>query len=439
MTANPFTVQITKLNVKLRQMERKRQEAADQLAHWNSQISHFENQDRDVDKANAEFRQAERKVASLQTLKVKFSAEAAALVELTKKLEEKAGLGIDPRRWLSAEREVAKRHLNRVQLDLVTQQLKVAKSSQEYEAAQTHLRNLETKISLLRAFDHLGSQAAVAALQGTLERLQSCMDEISLDINRLQPLQDALDASLLEPLKHLREDEAERKLFFHRIARAEHFLRLLDDAILQNDRKEKWQIHKACGEELGDGKPIFVIQRCRESMLRIEVRIQKSQERVSSVIRMATNEVRHIVIDGNNLCYAQGNRKLKNPLAALEALVDHLAAKYKVTLIFDPGIVGVDKTRRTDKDSYIKGRFPKAYEVYICPSKNDADQTALNIAEDDPHTYILSNDNYSEYREQAAVREQRVLRYNIVASMVLIHELGVRIKFECSAPASGTT
>jgi len=435
LSANPFTLEINELNTKLTQLRRDHDEAVNELANWTSRISHYESYD--LDKANTELRQAERNVTALQHLKEKSSADAVALIELAKKLEQDAGLGFDPRRWLSAERDIAKRHLSRVQLELITQQSKVAESSQEYEAAQTHLKKLEAEIVLLRTFDHLESQAAVTALQGTIKRLQSCMDEINSDITRLHPLRDALDDSLREPLKHLSEDEEELRTLMIRIAQAEHFLCLLDDATRRNDRREKWRLHKKCGEELGDGKPSAVIMRCRRSVPGVEARIQKSQERISSIVRMATNEVRHIVIDGSNLCYDQANRKLKVPLAALEVLVEHLAAKYKVTLIFDPGIVGIVKTRRKDKDTYIKEHFPKAAEVHICPSKPDADQTVLGIAEDDPHTYVLSNDKYSEYRGKAAVREKRVLQPNIVASTVFIHELGVRLKFDDAAPAAG--
>lgn len=437
MSANPYTVQIDELSTKLTQLQRDHEDAVNELARWTSQISHYERHD--LDKANAELRQAERNVTTLQHLKEKSSADAAALVELAKRLEEDAGLGFDPRRWLSAEREIAKRHLSRVNLELKTMPLKVVESRQEYEAAQTHLEKLKAEIERMRTFDPLESQAAVVALRGTIERLQSCMDELISEIARLQPLRDALDTSLREPLQHLSEDEEERRKLLTRIDSAEHFQRLLDGATSQNDGREKRNIHLRCAQVLGDSDPAAVIMRCRRSLPGVEARILKSQERISAIVRMAMNEVRHIVIDGNNLCYDQANRKLRDPLAALEALVEHLAAKYKVTLIFDPGIIGIAKTRRKDKVSYIKERFPRAAEVHICPSEPDADPTVLGIAEDDPHTYVLSKDKYPDYRAMAAVREKRVLHPNIVASTVFIHELGVRLKFDDAAPDAGAT
>ncbi|MBP0500701.1 hypothetical protein J8J32_21750, partial [Mycobacterium tuberculosis] len=79
------------------------------------------------------------------------------------------------------------------------------------------------------------------------------------------------------------------------------------------------------------------------------------------------------------------------------------------------------KLELSSKD--IEARFPQAERVHIVASKRTADETVLAAASDDPHTFVLSNDRFVDYPEKMAVKEDRVLRHEIVNQAAYIHEL----------------
>ena len=235
----------------------------------------------------------------------------------------------------------------------------------------------------------------------------------------LRQRSDDLDEVLREPLESVRQQEAERVRHMAKISRAEAF-----DTALTNapNGYEKHQIHARCESELGDSKPGKVLQQSRGALRRVDENIGKLRARIGSLIRFATWDIRHIVIDGNNLCY-EGRNFLK--LAALDALVPILARKYEVTLIFDASI-----RRKLELSSQdVEARFPQAVRVHIVASKRTADETVLAAASDDPHTFVLSNDRFVDYPEKIAVKEERVLRHEIVSQTAYIHDLHIAAKF----------
>lgn len=125
---------------------------------------------------------------------------------------------------------------------------------------------------------------------------------------------------------------------------------------------------------------------------------RKTQEANRRLIGIATRDIRHIVIDGNNLCY-EGKRFLK--LAALEVLVPLLTHRYKVTLIFDASIRS--KLELSSQD--IANLFPQVERVHIVATRRKADETILAIASDDPHSFVLSNDRFADYPEKRASKQ----------------------------------
>lgn len=203
------------------------------------------------------------------------------------------------------------------------------------------------------------------------------------------------------------------------ISHAESFNSMLNNA---KDSKERFQIHEQCNRELGDSKPNNIVRQSRGTQRGLDEKIRKLQTRLDSLIRFATWDIKHIVIDGNNLCY-EGKRFLR--LAVLEALVPILAHKYQITLIFDASIRR--KLGLNSKD--IEAQFPLAQHVHIVASKRAADETVLAAASDDPHTFVLSNDRFVDYPERMAVKEDRILRHEIVGKAAYIHELRIEAKF----------
>lgn len=123
------------------------------------------------------------------------------------------------------------------------------------------------------------------------------------------------------------------------------------------------------------------------------------------------------------LC-SEGGRFLG--LAALESLAPILARKYNVTHIFDANICRMLKLSNKD----IEDRFSAAERVNIVASKGKADETVLAVDDDDPHTFVLSNDRFGDYPDKLAVKEGRVLRHEIVGWAAYIHDLQIEAKFE---------
>ena len=81
-----------------------------------------------------------------------------------------------------------------------------------------------------------------------------------------------------------------------------------------------------------------------------------------------------------------------------------------------------------DKD--IRQHFDQEVKVHIVATRNKADKTILELAENSKVTYVVSNDRYSEFSEKKAVVEERIIRHEIVDGRIFIHDLDVNIKYK---------
>ena len=403
MSTNPFTEDIEAL-------QRERHKSSIELPDWQRKFAWF--QGFNLNQENSNLRHAERMESETQAKLHQAQQAVIGPTSSVKQLEFKAGMGFDPRHWFSSERAIAKRQLVEAQDGLAAHQRRVASAEIEFSKAAELSRKIQGEIARVRTFDPLLAQSAIAALQANLDRIEP-------QLASLRQRSDDLDEVLREPLESVRQQEAERVRHMAKISRAEAF-----DTALTNapNGYEKHQIHARCESELGDSKPGKVLQQSRGALRRVDENIGKLRARIGSLIRFATWDIRHIVIDGNNLCY-EGRNFLK--LAALDALVPILARKYEVTLIFDASI-----RRKLELSSQdVEARFPQAVLVHIVASKRTADETVLAAASDDPHTFVLSNDRFVDYPEKIAVKEERVLRHEIVSQTAYIHDLHIAAKF----------
>lgn len=411
---NPFTTNIEAL-------ERERNTTSDELLDWKTKLAWF--QGFNLDQENFNLRHTERLESETQAKLHQAQQAAIGPAAMVKQLELKSGMGFDPRHWFSSERAVAKRHLVVAQQELVAQQSRIAGMKIEISKAAELRRKIQREIATALTFDPLLAQSAIPALQATLDR-------IAPNLASLCQRRDDLDEVLREPLESLRAQKDELARLNKRIWRAE---------VLENDLKNapnsyaRRQIHEKCERELGDGNPGSVLWRARSALRGVEGTISKLQSRIDSFIRFASWDIRHIVIDGNNLCY-EGNRfeaQCFIKLAALEALVPILALKYEVTLIFDASI----RSMLALSDKNIAAKFPLAARVHIVASKTAADETVLSVAGADPHTFVLSNDQYKDFTDKMAVRDKRKLSHEIVAQVAYIHELRIAARFSIKQDA----
>ncbi|OZI47758.1 hypothetical protein CEK29_03320 [Bordetella genomosp. 5] len=407
MNSNPFIAEIVAL-------ERNYEAARDELGRWKTELSWFTGVD--LECASSELMRAQRMKEESQARLGLMRQDIGDLETSVHRLEAEAGMGIDPRHWFSSQRAVAKRQLASMQQKLAEGQKSAARLETVISQAVEDGRAIQDEIERARIFDPLLAQSAIAALQATLDR-------IAPQLTALRHRSEKLDKTLKEPQLRLYDEDAQRARLLTRIDLAEIFDRKLNKA---SNGYEKRQIHLECGSSLGDESPGAVMQESRKALRRVDANIEKLRARIAELVKIASRDVRNIVIDGSNLCY-EGKELVG--LAPLKAIIPILAEDYTVTLIFDASIRR--KLKLNDKD--IVAAFPEATRVHTVASKRKADELILDVAGEDPSTFILSNDRFAEFPEKSAIKEERVLRHEIVGKMVRIYDLRIAAPIELGA------
>lgn len=198
----------------------------------------------------------------------------------------------------------------------------------------------------------------------------------------------------------------------------------LDNELSRADNSyEKAMVHQTCEERFGTGSPRKVMSEKGAEIRRLDRDIEKLTKRMGNVVQKASRCVRKLILDGNNLCY-EGSFFLG--LDALRAVVPILADTYDVTVVFDASI----RRALNHGDAEVREAFGNTVKVHIVASSVKADETVLDLAGSDETAYIISNDRFGEFGEKPAVRDQRMIRHEIVAGQVLIHDLGVSEAFK---------
>lgn len=403
MTTNPFSQEYDKVLIE-------QKDASAELRRHKEALAWFRAFDFDV--ANTELRSAERAEADVQaSLPIQLQAEAKQK-ELVYGLEEKASLGMDPRYWFSSERAIAKRELAQAKKEQEERGRAIAKLRAQMSTSAERSQSARKAIEKARGFKPLNAEGAIAVLQQTL-------DQIGPRLDNLRRRRDDLDQVIGEPLTQLRKYESQRNSLHATILKAERLDTELSNA---SGPHERAKIHKRAESELGVGRPGQVLRETRGALRSVDDNIGKLRARIDSLIRFATQDIRRIVIDGNNLCY-RGSQFLG--FRVLEAVVPLLAQKYDVTLIFDASI----RRRMEMRSQDIEAHFPQAKLVHVVANRRKADETILAVAEDDEHTFVVSNDKFADFPERMAVKERRVLRHEIVDRVAYIHDLQITAKF----------
>lgn len=67
--------------------------------------------------------------------------------------------------------------------------------------------------------------------------------------------------------------------------------------------------------------------------------------------------------------------------------------------------------------------------THIVASKQLADETILDIASNNKFDYVLSNDRFGEYLDKDVVRNDRLIKHEIVKGKVIIHDLDINCNY----------
>jgi len=113
-------------------------------------------------------------------------------------------------------------------------------------------------------------------------------------------------------------------------------------------------------------------------------------------------------------------------LQPLKMLTTELQQKnYNIIVVFDSTI------RQLLKGDYkeIKKQFPNDIKIHIVATKQKADETILELASNKESNYIISNDRFGDYNDKEVVKNERVIRHEIVNGYVMIHELKIRVQY----------
>lgn len=263
--------------------------------------------------------------------------------------------------------------------------------------------------------EYLAFEAQRGGILGLIASMQPAIDQLEEKLSRITPLKAALDDELRAPLQEIHQYQVQISQLQHDIQQAEHLEWILQNA---SNGRERAQAHSRC-ESLFDGesKPRKVIKARNESLRALERKLKKNENLAMDIVKRHTRVISAIVIDGSNLCYI-GDEFIG--LNALVTVANHLSGKYPVTVIFDGSIR--KKTRLSEKD--IRAAFAPGVTVHVMSREGKADEIVLKEAADD-HAYVVSGDNYDEYRFLPAVAKERVLKPEILKTRIYIPALGL--------------
>jgi hypothetical protein len=181
---------------------------------------------------------------------------------------------------------------------------------------------------------------------------------------------------------------------------------------------EKAMVHKDCGNAFGgESNPSRVKHTKQREIESVCRNLEKVEKRLRQIVQAATREISRLVIDGNNLCYESGTFI---GLKALTALTYAIAENYEVIVVFDASIRKILEIN----DQQIAHGFPVKVRVHVVATKQTADQTILEMASS-TDAYVISNDRFRDFTDKSAVNSQRLIRHEILAGKILVHDLNI--------------
>lgn len=251
------------------------------------------------------------------------------------------------------------------------------------------------------------------------DHLEAQLSSLQKEIERISEEKQRVDALLSPILEQIRDAKSKRSEAIFNRDRARELCESISN---QSNSYERAMLHKQCEAEFGVGSPGKVVASNESEIRRIDRDLEKLTMRAQQIGIKAAREIKKVILDGNNLCYQSGDFI---GLSALKAAVPALAEDYDVVVVFDSSI------RRAIRlgDADIRSEFGEAAQVHIVASKVKADETILDIADQDSTAFIVSNDRFSDFFEKSAVQDRRLIRHEIVSGRVLIHDLGISERY----------
>jgi hypothetical protein len=379
--------------------------ACAQLLTWHSNF----NLNGEIEKLSTSQREFELILKAIDLLKNKRTKEVA----IERELLPNAKLGINPSRWFSSERIQYAKLLKESRIRLA----EIDAQTAENESKSLTISAVNTKrqqtLNKYRTLDTLEQKAKLNSLELRLEPLRS---ELTYLLHKRQ----RIDALIQSPLSEKRSLQQRLEALQEDVKLAETFDQRLTTA---SNSYEKAMVHNECGNTFGgESKPSRVKHNKQREIESVHRNLEKVDARLQQIVLTATRKISRLVIDGNNLCY-EGRNFIG--LEALTALTYAIAKDYEVIVVFDASIrklLGLN-------DQQIAYGFPREVRVHVVASKQAADQTVLEMASDS-NAYVISNDRFRDFTDKPAVNAQRLIRHEILAGKVMVHDLDIAITYD---------
>lgn len=374
---------------------------------------------------------------TVDQMEIDVGAAAAQVAEtrtLVGQLRNAAKRGRDPRYWFSNARTEAKLRLAAREAGLAALELETKDAKRRLDVARAALAAAEAEDSRHRRFDAELAAAETARLGKEVALLEMKREELA---GRKAEVDRRIEAPLLE----LQKLVADRHRLQGELQTAKRTITRLTDDIERAEgidkdisraanSYEKKILHDKCQSKFGNGSPRSVIRTKRSERTQAERAVQSKQVQLDSVERnilktearlehtdkWASRVIRSLVLDGSNLCF-EGQQFIG--LVALASLTKRLTASYEVTVVFDASI----RRRLGIGDSDLHQALPEV-KVHVVAAGQKADETILDAARD-PVVYVVSNDRFADFGDKSAVRDDRIIRHEIINGRVLVHNLDI--------------
>lgn len=347
-------------------------------------------------------------------------------------LRNSLGSAFNPLNWFSASHKAEKKEL-RSWVESEKASRDSLKSLQvSIRGTEDAIKNIQAKIERYDQFEQ-----TLCRLTGVLKEQERSLHSLTSDLTSAEQIRSKANSAVdvltekyrevsvaLEPMTgqinqcYADIDGAKKKL-----DQAAKFEMELSSADSPRERK---MIHTRCERQLGDGSPSKVRAHQNAVIEGLQRSLEKLHNRAQRVGYVASLNIKHVVIDGNNL---MNEGELFIGLAAIDSLVSALSEFYRIDIFFDPGATRVLQMSR----AALLQHFPKTVGVHI--TAGEADETLLNTSKSE-ESVVLSRDGYAEFPDKPVVSENRVFKPQLVGGKLFINELDLEISYYSDAASA---
>lgn len=323
------------------------------------------------------------------------------------------------RRYFSGEQKQLRMEGRNLRGQISTTQERITIGKAKLARVHETIISARARLSDHEAFDVGEARRQLAEAESEAQELTRVEASLAGEIQRME-------AHVGAHLSEYRRLTAELAAVNADIHVANRFEERLRDA---GDGAQRARVHQECEAKFGTGSPRQVIQAKSGRKRYLDNNVPKVGRRLLSELKKFERRVEHLIIDGNNLCY-QGETFIG--LGALQALLDQVQDRFKVTIVFDASIRRLLKS----DDQGIALRLGARGTPHVSPTRTSADEYLMRLAGEDPTAFILSNDRFAEFHDYDVVRSDRVLRFMIADGRLMVNSLDVTAELHL-APGTG--